>query len=159
MSEFTSGNGVNSDTLRIIIEILIENFDNFWNFEIWYLVLIFLYDMDLVTTKISMLKAVRNIALLLGYISIFQLFRWMTPFWGIVSCHNFVFPPTQYIIRHHYNLKIAENKTDYINLQRFMRNDQKSGNLLICPKLPWCPKLPQMTVGAKIMGVLCKILW
>ena len=146
MSEFTSGNGVNSDTLKILIEILIENFDYFWNFEIWYLVLIFLYDMDLETTKISLLKAFRNIALLLGYISIFQLFRWMTPIWGIVSRPNFVFPPTQCIIRHHYNLEIAENKTDYINLQRFTRNDQKSENLLICPKLPWCPKLPQLTV-------------
>ena len=64
VSEFTPGNGVNSDTLKIPIEILLENFYDFCNFNIWRLVLIFLYETDLEITKLCMLKAFRNIALL-----------------------------------------------------------------------------------------------
>ena len=77
MSEFTPGNGVNSDSLKISIQILIAKFYDFWNFKIRHHMMIFLYETGSEATKINTLKMFRKI----------KLFFW--PFWRLVEWRHF----------------------------------------------------------------------
>ena len=77
MSEFTPGNGVNSDSLKISIQILIAKFYDFWNFKKRHHMMIFLYETGSEATKITTLKIFWKI----------KLFFW--PFWRLVEWRHF----------------------------------------------------------------------
>ena len=77
VSEVTPGNGVTSDSLKILIQILIANLHDFWNFKVWHLMLIFLYETGPEATKMNTLKVFWKITLSF----------W--PFWRLVEWRHF----------------------------------------------------------------------
>ena len=77
VSECSPENGVNSDSLKISIQILVAKFYDFWNFKIRHHLMIFLYETGSEATKINTLKIFRKI----------KLFFW--PFWRLVGWRHF----------------------------------------------------------------------